>query len=160
MTADAILITISLLCLLLGMAGCFVPTIPGPPLSYCGLLALNHTHQVHFSATFMMVTLLFVVLIQLLDYVVPVLGTKLSGGTRWGNYGSLAGTILGLFFLPWGLLMGPLAGAFIGELLGGNNVRASMRSGIGSLVGFLASTFIKLIFCITLFIYSCVKLFF
>lgn len=160
MTADVFLIVISLLCLLSGIAGCFIPAIPGPPLSYCGLVALNCTHQAHFSTTFMMVTLLLVVLIQLLDYFIPMLGTKLSGGTQWGNYGSLAGTIVGLLFLPWGLLLGPFVGAFIGELLGGNDVRTSLRSGIGSFVGFLAGTFVKFIFCISLFIYSCIELFF
>lgn len=145
--ADIILIILGILCLLVGLAGCILPALPGPPLSYAALLLLHFTDKVQFSTTQLVVWLIVVVLIQVLDYFVPMLGSKYTGGTRWGTRGCMAGTLVGLFFMPWGIILGPFLGAFIGELLGGSDKKLALKSGIGSLIGFLLGTVLKCAVC-------------
>ena len=115
---DILLIILGALCLLGGLAGCILPMLPGPPLAYAGLLLLHFTEQVQFSTTQLLVWLGIVIVIQVLDYFVPLLGAKYSGSTRWGTRGCLVGTIVGLFFMPWCIIVSPLPGRAIGELLG------------------------------------------
>lgn len=145
--ADIILIILGILCLLVGLAGCILPALPGPPLSYAALLLLHFTDKVQFSTTQLVVWLIVVVVIQILDYFVPMLGSKYTGGTRWGTRGCMAGTLVGLFFMPWGIILGPFLGAFIGELLGGSDKKLALKSGIGSLIGFLLGTVLKCAVC-------------
>ena len=90
---DIILIITGILCLIAGLAGCILPAIPGPPVSYAGLLLLHFTDKAQFSATQLLLWLLIVVIVQVLDYLVPMLGSKYSGGTRWGTRGCLIGTV-------------------------------------------------------------------
>ena len=141
---DILFIIIGILCLLTGLAGCF---LPGPPVAYAGLLLLHFTDKVQYSTTQLLLWLLLVIILQVLDYFIPMLGSKYSGGTRWGTRGCLAGTIIGLFFMPWGIVLGPFLGAFIGELLGGKETRQALKSGMGSLFGFLCGTVLKCILC-------------
>lgn len=145
--ADIILIILGILCLLVGLAGCILPALPGPPLSYAALLLLHFTDKVQLSTTQLVVWLIVVVVIQVLDYFVPMLGSKYTGGTRWGTRGCMAGTLVGLFFMPWGIILGPFLGAFIGELLGGSDKKLALKSGIGSLIGFLLGTVLKCAVC-------------
>lgn len=98
---DILLIILGILCLLAGLAGCILPALPGPPLAYGGMLLLHFTDRVQFGTTQLVVWLVLVIVVQVLDYFVPLLGAKYSGGSRWGERGCLAGTIAGLFFMPW-----------------------------------------------------------
>ena len=144
---DMIVIILSSLCLLAGLLGCVLPALPGPPISYIGLLLLHFTDKVQFSTTQLLVWLVIVGIIQLLDYFIPMLGTKYSDGSKWGSWGAFIGSILGVFFLPWGLLAGPFLGAVMGELLGDRSLQQALKSGIGSLLGFLFGTILKLVLC-------------
>ena len=144
---DIFLMIAGALCLLTGLAGCVLPMLPGPPLAYAGMLLLHFTDKVQFSTTQLLVWLGIVIVIQVLDYVVPLLGAKYSGSSKWGTRGCLVGTVAGLFFLPWGIILGPFLGAVIGELLGGRETKEALKSGLGSLVGFLLGTVVKCIAC-------------
>lgn len=144
---DLILILLSALCLLLGLGGCILPALPGPPISYVGLVLLHCSDKVQFTTTQLLVWLAVVIVIQLLDNFIPMLGTKYSKGSKWGSWGAFAGSIVGLFFLPWGLLAGPFLGAMIGELLGKHPMQQALKSGVGSLIGFLFGTILKLVVC-------------
>ena len=86
--------------------------------AYLGILFLHFTDKVQYSGTQLLIWLLIVIITLVLDYFIPMLGSKYSGGSKWGNRGCLIGTIVGLFFLPWGIIAGPFFGAVIGELLG------------------------------------------
>ncbi|MBQ8674026.1 MAG: DUF456 domain-containing protein [Bacteroides sp.] len=144
---DIFLLILGILCLITGLLGCVVPMLPGPPLAYAGVLLLHITDYADFSPTTLLVGLLVVIVVQVLDYFVPMLGAKYSGGTPWGSRGCLVGTIVGLFFMPWGIILGPFLGAFIGELLGGYQAGRALKSGIGSLLGFLFGTVLKCVVC-------------
>lgn len=151
---DIFLIILSILCLLAGVAGCILPMLPGPPMAYLGVLLLHFTDKVQFTTSQLVVWLLIAFLLQVLDYFTPMLGTKYGGGTRYGKRGCVIGTIIGLFFMPWGIIFGPFMGAFIGEILGGNNTKSALRVGFAALAGFLMGTLLKLIVCFY-FIYEC-----
>ncbi len=141
------LITLAVILLIIGLLGCIIPMIPGPPLAYIGMLCLHFTDKVQFSATQLIVWGILVALTLVLDSVVPIIGTKLFGGTKYGKWGSLIGSILGMFILPWGILLGPFLGAFIGELIGNQGTSDALKSGVGSFLGFIVGTGLKVVLC-------------
>ena len=141
---DIILIILGVLCLITGLMGCILPFLPGPPVAYLGLVLLHFTDKVQYTTTQLIVWLLIVLVVQVLDYFTPMLGSKYSGGSRWGNWGCIIGTLIGLLFLPWGVIF---LGAVIGELLGNKEFSQALRSGVGSLIGFLLGTFLKFVVC-------------
>ena len=144
---DVLIYVFSFLLLVGGIAGCVLPVLPGLPLSYAGLLLLHFTDRTVFSTTQLVSWLIIVIVLQVVDYVTPLLGSKYSGGTDFGNRGCMAGTILGLFFMPWGIILGPFLGAVAGEMLGGRDLPHAIKAGIGSLVGFLLGTLLKVVVC-------------
>ena len=144
---DIILIILGVLCLITGLMGCILPFLPGPPVAYLGLVLLHFTDKVQYTTTQLIVWLLIVLVVQVLDYFTPMLGSKYSGGSRWGNWGCIIGTLIGLLFLPWGVIFGPFLGAVIGELLGNKEFSQALRSGGGSVIGFLLGTFLKFVVC-------------
>ena len=76
---DVILIIISALCMIAGLAGCVLPFLPGPPIAYLGLVFLHFTDKVHYTPTQLIIWLLIVAVVQVLDYFTPMLGSKYSG---------------------------------------------------------------------------------
>lgn len=146
------LIILSICLVLLGLVGAVVPGIAGPPFSYLGLLALAFVKGVDYSAAFLVVMGIIAVAVFMLDYLVPVWGTKKFGGTKDGVRGSMIGLVLGLLltlFFPVGfiaVLIGPFAGAYIGEKTAGTEDKQALKAAFGSFVGFLLGTGIKLIY--------------
>ena len=93
---DIILIILGVLCLITGLMGCILPFLPGPPVAYLGLVLLHFTDKVQYTTTQLIVWLLIVLVVQVLDYFTPMLGSKYSGGSRWGNWGCIIGTLIGV----------------------------------------------------------------
>lgn len=132
--------------MLVGLIGCLLPILPGPPISYLGLLLLQLMEVPPFSTQFMIIWLGIVVVVVVLDYLIPAFGTKKYGGSRWGVAGTVIGLVVGIFvFPPFGIIIGPIAGALIGEAMSGKTSQQAMRAAFGSFVGFLFGTLIKLI---------------
>lgn len=144
---DILIMVLAIILMVGGIAGCVLPILPGAPLAYAGLLLLHFTGLAHFSTAQLIVWLIVVVVLQVVDYITPLLGSKYSGGTSFGNRGCVAGTLLGLFFMPWGIILGPFLGAVAGEMMGGNDFPHAVRAGIGTLIGFLLGTLLKVIVC-------------
>ncbi|MDH5398180.1 MAG: DUF456 domain-containing protein [Cyclobacteriaceae bacterium] len=131
---------------LVGIIGCFVPILPGPPFNYVALLLLQLRDQPPFDANFLLLWLFITIAVTALDYVIPVIGTKKLGGSKYGVYGSGIGLLLGIiFFPPFGIIIGPFLGAFAGELMYGKTGKVAFRAALGSFIGFLTGTFIKLV---------------
>ena len=149
--------------MLIGIVGCLLPIIPGPPICYVGLLLLRLTDSAPFNTNFLILWAVLTVVAQGLDYIVPTYGTKKYGGTKAGVWGSIGGLIIGMiFFPPFGIILGPMIGAFVGELMTGRNRKDALRSAWGSFVGFLLGTLIKLIACFMMtyyFIAAVIELF-
>ena len=144
---DIFLIILGAICLLIGILGCVLPVLPGVPLAYCGLLLLHATDKVQFSWQFLVIWAVVTVVVQVLDSVVPIWGTKKFGGSKMGVWGSTIGLLVGLFFGPWGIVLGPFLGAVVFELIDGKNTRLALKAGWGSFVGLMTGTILKLICC-------------
>lgn len=142
---DILLLILGILCIIVGIIGCIAPGLPGPPLSYIGLLLLHWSKFAEYTTTLLMVLLVVVVLITVLDYVVPIYMTKKFGGTKWGTWGATIGLIVGLFFGLFGTIAGPFIGALLFELIGGSQTTHAFKSAFGSLVGFIFGTGGKLV---------------
>ncbi|NCO63566.1 MAG: DUF456 domain-containing protein [Flavobacteriales bacterium] len=143
---DIILVIISALFMVLGLLGSLLPVLPGPPLSWLGLLLLQFTKAVQMSTTLLVVTGIVAVVILILDYMIPAIGTKKFGGSKSGMIGTSIGLVVGILApIPGGIILGPFIGAFIGEMLNKNNSKLAFKAALGSFFGFLASTFMKFI---------------
>jgi len=115
---EIVLIVLAFLFLIAGLSGSVVPAIPGPPLSYVGLLLLQWSGRGNFSLVFMLIWAGITVAVTVMDNLLPALMTKKFGGSRIAIAGSVLGLIIGMiFFAPIGLLVGPFLGALAGELL-------------------------------------------
>ena len=142
---DIFLLTIGFLFVMLGLIGSFLPVLPGPLTSWLGLLILYFTSIVPMNYTFLGITLAIAILIWILDYIIPAIGTKRFGGSKYGVYGTTIGLLIGLFSpIPLGILIGAFLGAFIGEILHDKtNTKRALKASIGSLLGLLTSATIK-----------------
>lgn len=145
---DILLIILGVVSLLIGIAGCIFPVLPGTPFAYLALILLHLTETVQFSLTELIVWALFVVVVEALDYVTPLLGAKYCGGSSWGNWGCMIGTFAGLFvFPPWGIIVGPFIGAFLGEIFGGKQSGQALKAGFGAFLGFMLTVVLKMVLC-------------
>jgi hypothetical protein len=143
---DYILIFLGIVMMIAGLLGCMLPVLPGPPLSYIGILLLHFTEKHQFSSNFLIGWAAITIIVYLLDYLIPIWGTKRFGGSIRGIWGSIIGLLIGMFvFPPIGIIVGPFAGAVIGELSVGKQSKEAFRSGFGSFIGFLIGTLLKLI---------------
>jgi len=149
---------------LVGFIGSVLPIIPGPPISWAGLLLLKWTDFVddHGAAyeNALWILLFFVILVTILDYVVPIMGTKKYGGSKRGVWGATIGVVVGLFFGPLGIIIGPFLGAYIGEITTGKKDREALRAAWGSFMGFLLGVGLKLMVCGTILFFFIRYLFF
>ena len=141
---DYILLTLAVILLILGIIGCLVPVLPGPPLSYLGLILLHFTRFADFSSTLLITLAVVTIVVTLLDYIVPVWVTKKFVFFYFWTRGATVGLIIGLFLGPVGIIVGPFIGAFVGELIFKDDIRYALRAGFGSLLGFLTGIGLKL----------------
>lgn len=144
---DVLYLVLGIILMLVGLAGCILPFLPGPPLCYLALLIQQLQSTPPYTTKFLLIWAGITVLITGLDYVIPLYGTKKFGGTRYGLWGCVIGLIAGLWLGPFGLIVGPFVGAFAGELVGNAASGHALRAALGSFVGFLFGTLLKLIAC-------------
>jgi len=154
---EAVLIIIGLILIVIGIIGCVLPGLPGAPIAYVSLILLQFAEESPFSWAFMLAWLLIVIGVTLLDFYVPAWGTKKFGGSKYGSWGSIVGLIAGLIFPPWGILIGPFLGAYIGELIGGKHNNDALKAGFGAFIGFVAGTLMKLAVTITIGVYFTIE---
>lgn len=150
---DIIFYLLGGIALIIGLVGCVAPVIPGPPIGYIGLILLQLSDKHPFSTAFMVTMAIIVAAVTLLDYLIPAMGTKKFGGSKYGSWGCLIGTLAGMFILPpFGIIVMPFAGALLGELLGGREANTAVKAAFGSLLGFLGGVLCKAIVCIAMIV--------
>ena len=140
-----LLILLSGCFILLGIAGSFLPIIPGPITAWIGILILSFVPTIPIDFTFLILSFCIALAIFILDYFIPSLGAKKFGGGKGSVYGSSIGLIFGLLFLgPFGLILGPFLGALIGELIiNKENKKGALKAAFGAFLGFFTGVFIK-----------------
>jgi uncharacterized protein YqgC (DUF456 family) len=147
---DTLLILLGFICMIIGVLGSFLPVLPGLPSCWVGLLLLYLTKAVENNYWILGITLFLTIIITILAYTIPAKGTKRYGGSSYGVWGTNIGLVVGIFApIPLGFIIGPFVGAFLGELINDSkNHQRALKAATGSLLGFLASSFINFMFCV------------
>jgi len=138
------LIIIGIILIIVGLIGCFIPGLPGPPLSYAGLLLAHFSDSTPTIMTWALLVFgFFTALTLLVDYLLPLWGTKKLGGSKYGIYGAIIGLVLGLFMAGFGAIPGAFVGAVAGEMFAGQEPLQAIKSGAGIFIGVLMSSAMK-----------------
>ena len=147
-----VIIILAVLAGIIGIAGSILPGLPGPPISWAGLLILhiwgNGTNAAGnlMTTKFLLIWLAITIVVCIIDYVVPAYFTRITGGSKAAGRGAIIGLIVGMFVPPVGIILGTLGGAFLAEfLVSRKDGWESTKSAVGALLGFFFGTGIKLI---------------
>ena len=147
-----VIIILAILAGIIGIAGSILPGLPGPPVSWAGLLILylwgtgTNGAGDPISTKFLLIWLAITIVVCVVDYVVPAYFTRITGGSKAAGRGAIIGLIVGMFVPPVGIILGTLGGAFLAEyLVARKDGWESSKSAIGALLGFFFGTGIKLI---------------
>jgi uncharacterized protein YqgC (DUF456 family) len=143
---DIVLIVIGSLLQLVGLAGCVLPWLAGPPFNFIGLILLCLAKGWEtFSPTFLIVMGALTLLTMVLDYVLPMAGAKKFGSTKRGFWGAFFGMVIGVvLFPPFGMIIGAFIGAVAGELSAGKKNAEAMKAGWGVFLGVITALILKL----------------
>jgi hypothetical protein len=148
---DIFLLIIGFIFMFVGIIGSFLPVLPGPIMSWIGLLLLYLTKTVENNWLFIGITLVVALLVFALDYIIPVMGTKKFGGSKAGMIGTTVGLLIAIFFPIFGIfgiIIWPFIGALVGELLNKAESDKAVKAAFGSFLGFLTGTFLKFVIAI------------
>jgi len=132
----------------IGILGSFLPVLPGPTISWIGLLFLYLTKAVPNDWWFLGITLLVAVIVFTLDYVIPAIGTRKFGGSKAGMAGTVVGLLVAILFPIlgiFGIIIWPFVGALVGELINKADNKTALKAAFGSFIGFLTGTFLKFV---------------
>lgn len=142
-----VLIIIGFIFVVLGIIGCVIPGLPGPPFSFIALILLSVAkHWEPFSVTFLIAMAALTVVVTALDYIVPAAGAKKFGASKFGFWGAVIGMIIGIFYAPpLGMIIGAFLGAIVGEILRGKQSYDALKAGFGVFAGFMFGILLKLI---------------
>jgi uncharacterized protein YqgC (DUF456 family) len=143
---DGITIIIGSILMLLGLAGSILPILPGPPLCFIGLflLALLKHFSPPLTPTLVIILAIVTILVIVMDYIIPLLGAKRYGASKWGIWGSVLGMAIGIFWSPFAMLVGAFIGAVVVEWFAGKKKREALRAGWGVVMGTLFATILRL----------------
>lgn len=140
-----VLYVIGTVLVLVGLAGTFLPVLPGVPFVFAGLaIAAYAGNFADVSRVTILVLGLMTIFAVLIDFLAASLGAKRAGASRWAVIGAAVGTLIGIFMGPFGLLFGSFAGAVTGELIATQNAPHAARAGFAAWVGLLIGTLFKL----------------
>jgi uncharacterized protein YqgC (DUF456 family) len=144
---DTVLIVIGSLLQIVGLAGCVLPWLAGPPLNFLGLIFLCLAKGWDtFSPTLLIVMGALTLLTMILDYVLPMAGAKKYGSSKRGFWGALFGMVIGVvLFPPFGMIIGAFLGAVVGELTAGKKQAEAMKAGWGVFLGVITALILKLL---------------
>ena len=140
------IIVLAILAGIIGIAGSILPGLPGTPVSWVGLLLLYIWGPEEMTMKTLIVWGIVVVVVSVIDYIVPMYFTKLTGGSRFAERGAMVGLIAGIILTPVGMILGSFLGAFLFELYYARKGSSqALKAAIGSFLGFITGTGLKTI---------------
>ncbi|MCL2209025.1 MAG: DUF456 domain-containing protein [Treponema sp.] len=127
--------------------GAVLPGLPGPPLSFIGLILLKWSGYGNFSNVFLWIWAGITIIVTVMDYILPALMAKKFGGSKAASIGSMVGLVAGIFlFPPWGMILGPFIGALAGELIHSRKSgKKALVVAFGTFLAFIVGSGAKLI---------------
>jgi uncharacterized protein YqgC (DUF456 family) len=141
---NSFLLILSVILIITGLIGSFIPIIPGPITSWFGLFTLSQIQNFPNNNTLLITTFVIGITIFILDYFIPIIGSKYFGGSKYGIIGTSIGLLIGLISpVPFGIIIGAFLGALIGEILAGKQLSEGLKPAMGSLIGIITSSVIK-----------------
>ena len=149
---ETAIIILAILAGVIGLAGSILPGLPGTPVSWVGMLLLyiwgtgTNSAGDPMSLTTLIVWGVVVVIVSVIDYVVPMYFTKLTGGSKYAERGAMIGLVAGIILTPIGMILGSFLGAFLAEIYWGKKTgEEALKAAVGSFLGFITGTGIKTI---------------
>ncbi|MBQ3613139.1 MAG: DUF456 domain-containing protein [Bacteroidales bacterium] len=143
---ETVIVILAVLAGIIGIAGSILPALPGTPISWVGLLLLYIWGPEEMQLKTLVIWGVVVILVSIVDYVVPMYFTKVTGGSRYAERGAMAGLIIGIFLTPVGMILGSFLGAFFSELYWGKKgAMDALKAAGGSFLGFITGTGLKTI---------------
>ncbi len=146
MDQHTLLYLLSAALILIGIVGTVLPALPGTPIVFAGMLLAAWADDFHRIGMFTVVVLAaLTTLAMTVDFIAGLLGAKRVGASKLAILGAAIGTFIGMFFSLPGLLIGPFAGALIGEWLRHRNLAKATRVGVGTWIGMVVGAIFKLV---------------
>ncbi len=142
---EIIAMIVAALFFLTGLAGTILPVMPGAPVIWLGMIIYGLIAGFdNLGFYFFLGQGALAVAVMAVDYLFTALGSRYFGGSKAALWGAAAGLLIGLFFFPLGLLVGPFLGAALADLLFRGNREQAIQAGFGATVGFLGALPVKL----------------
>ena len=152
---ETFIIILAILAGVIGIAGSILPGLPGTPVSWIGLLLLyvwGNGAAEGLTVKGLIIWGIIVALVSVIDYIVPMYFTKVTGGSKYAERGAMAGLIIGIFLTPVGMILGSFLGAFLAEFYyNRQGAGQALKAAIGSFLGFITGTGLKTIVAVLIF---------
>lgn len=156
---DNLLVLAGFVLAVVGVIGCIVPGLPGPPLNLAAIILLKISYGNEVSTFILVLFIIITIGVTVLDYAIPLLGGKIFKASKAGIIGSTVGMIIGIFFFaPFGMFIGLALGAVIGELISGKTKTHALKAGAGIFLLSIAALILKLGVALTMSFYFVYKL--
>lgn len=145
MVLTTIAFVVALGMMVVGVVGTLVPALPGLPVIWLAMIGYGLVEGFHaMSPAFLVVSTLVVIGAGVAEHYARAWGAKRFGAGKAGAWGTVIGSIAGLFFMPIGLVLGPFLGALLFELMAGRSGNEALKAGVGGVVGVLGSVVVNL----------------
>lgn len=144
---EPILIVFAAVLLIVGVVGSILPVLPGPPLSWLGLLVLKFVPSASLKLSWSVIIIigLFTLVVFILDNFLPLWSTKKMGGSQKVVWGAGIGFLAGFWFGPLGVIFGPFVGALIAGIISGSHLKPALKHASGVFIGFFTGVVLKFI---------------
>jgi uncharacterized protein len=127
-----------------GLAGIILPGLPGHILILAGLILAAWADGFARVGVWPLVVIGVIAgASYLVDFAAAAVGAKKLGASSRAMVGAGLGTVAGLFFGLPGIVLGPFAGAVIGELTVKQDLRQAGKAGVAAWIGFAIGTAVK-----------------
>ena len=154
-TLETIISILAVIMSLVGVIGTLLPVLPGMLLCAISMIAAYFLYPGTISLALLLTMLCIFAALSVLDYFAPLLLTKWFGGSKRAMWGVTAGMLIGLLFMPWGLIVGPLIGAFIGEYWTSKSAGHSLKVATYSFLSFMITTGMNFITSLVMTFITC-----